>query len=584
MSIRTISQILAFLLLLAMPFRAEANQYNIKHFGSEKGLTEGYIYYILQDEKGLIWIASSNGLFKFDGYQFSLYSTKDGLKSNFVRSLSLGPNNSLILGYDQGSVSKLEFGEFDELFQVPNDNAISSIKHKDGKNYVLSRNEGLHVLGQNENISLGESLKNKLSYDFEIFNDQIFVATSEGAFQLNLNDSTLEFEILDPELEYINTSTLYLDTLASILWIASEDLGLMQYDLINKKLRIVENFPKIKVKEILKGDKNELWLASNSNGIIKVKLNPTSLTVDQLLEFPLKQHDSFKYFTCTFIDKEGSIWFGSYGVGIFQFIENAFASYKLPAQFDSLSISSVIHSTDLNQFFGTNSGLLKSSFDAYSDRFLFSLVPKSELFNVSSLFAKGDYIWIGTQKNGVWRYSISDSSLNRFELDNFDDDISIRHIAGQGSKIWISVVNRGVIELVDERIRLIHNTNNGFIHNEIYHILPRKNGTLWFGTKVTGLAKLEKDKYKYLNQESSFSAKDINYLFEDEKQQLWVGTEGQGLYLFDDDENIQYTTRDGLLSNFIIGIHESETHLWVAHHSGLSTINKRSREIENFSS
>ena len=48
---------------------------HIEHYGLEEGLPQRIIMDILQDRKGFIWLATWDGLCKFDGYNFTTYKT-----------------------------------------------------------------------------------------------------------------------------------------------------------------------------------------------------------------------------------------------------------------------------------------------------------------------------------------------------------------------------------------------------------------------------------------------------------------------------------------------------------------------------
>lgn len=53
-------------------------------FTTKEGLPSNHIYDITEDNKGFLWITSDNGLARFDGKNFYLYSVKNGLPSNDV--------------------------------------------------------------------------------------------------------------------------------------------------------------------------------------------------------------------------------------------------------------------------------------------------------------------------------------------------------------------------------------------------------------------------------------------------------------------------------------------------------------------
>lgn len=85
-----------FLLLLCLTgltttLRPQAKQYSFDHFSSRNGLNTDLVHDIIQDEKGYIWLASLNGLQRFDGNKFTAFyhqpSVATSLPCNHIKSL-----------------------------------------------------------------------------------------------------------------------------------------------------------------------------------------------------------------------------------------------------------------------------------------------------------------------------------------------------------------------------------------------------------------------------------------------------------------------------------------------------------------
>lgn len=83
---RTIHIILAITSLL-LQFDISAQDYNYKQYTVDDGLPSNYVYGVIEDNDGLIWICTENGISKFDGYNFKNYSVENGLISNDIVQL-----------------------------------------------------------------------------------------------------------------------------------------------------------------------------------------------------------------------------------------------------------------------------------------------------------------------------------------------------------------------------------------------------------------------------------------------------------------------------------------------------------------
>lgn len=75
---------------------------------------------MVEDHKGYIWLATANGLAKFDGYQFVNYTTEDGLIDNFPRCLAVDQQGKIWAGNNSGGLS------------IINDFGIKTIDESDG--------------------------------------------------------------------------------------------------------------------------------------------------------------------------------------------------------------------------------------------------------------------------------------------------------------------------------------------------------------------------------------------------------------------------------------------------------------------
>jgi len=59
----------------------------VKQFGPNDGLSQPFIYCLLQDRQGYLWLGTAEGLVRYDGTRFQTLTTADGLAENFVTGL-----------------------------------------------------------------------------------------------------------------------------------------------------------------------------------------------------------------------------------------------------------------------------------------------------------------------------------------------------------------------------------------------------------------------------------------------------------------------------------------------------------------
>ena len=110
----------------ALTSQAFPQSYNFRNFNSEDGLTQSYVYSIIQDVQGYLWVGTDNGLFRYDGFKFENYPTSDSLADNFIAN-SISDGESLWFGHRNGRLSYFDGRKF-ITFNITQPD-LSSITH-----------------------------------------------------------------------------------------------------------------------------------------------------------------------------------------------------------------------------------------------------------------------------------------------------------------------------------------------------------------------------------------------------------------------------------------------------------------------
>ena len=110
--------LLALLLMALLPWArpASAQQAYLRPFGPTEGFQPPFVYALLRDRQGYLWLGTGDGLVRYDGSRFVTFTTKEGLAEDFVVSLREEPaTGRLWVGHYQGgiSVKKTAAGSFE---------------------------------------------------------------------------------------------------------------------------------------------------------------------------------------------------------------------------------------------------------------------------------------------------------------------------------------------------------------------------------------------------------------------------------------------------------------------------------------
>ncbi|ADY54331.1 histidine kinase [Pseudopedobacter saltans DSM 12145] len=177
-------------------------------------------------------------------------------------------------------------------------------------------------------------------------------------------------------------------------------------------------------------------------------------------------------------------------------------------------------------------------------------------------------LWVGTQK-GISYYSPETDSFEQIDYKkagkNDPQSFAILQILpAKDGKVWFGT-NDGLlyIENTTSRKFKAYNKTNGLAGNEVYAVFADDIGNIWVGT-VTGLSKLSPTANKksytiknYFNdktESNSIGANFVRTIAQDNKGQIWFGTEkgGISLYQSNTDDFKTYTTKNSRLNNDIV--------------------------------
>ncbi|MES2396179.1 MAG: two-component regulator propeller domain-containing protein [Bacteroidota bacterium] len=298
-------------------------------YGIEDGLTSQFIYGILGDSKGALWIGSKDGgLFKFENDKFTQFNEKTGLKAKTVNSIYELNAGTLWLGTDAGLT--IYDGENFIKKADPSgvfDRAVNYI-YKDSKNNIwLGGNDEIFKFdgkkftrytfkGRSENCqawTIVEDLKGTLWIGTYLgglikFDPSAELRTGSSEFiecseSLGLKNDSYLTSLIDKE------GNIYLGALDG-LWMFNPGSADPKFTSFNESDGLSSDL----IYAITFGKtENEIWAGTNQ-GLNKIDIAEFKRSGKKNI-IPFGKEDGFSGVECnsngTYVDKDGSIWFGT---------------------------------------------------------------------------------------------------------------------------------------------------------------------------------------------------------------------------------------------------------------------------------
>jgi signal transduction histidine kinase/ligand-binding sensor domain-containing protein/DNA-binding response OmpR family regulator len=453
-------------------------------FDVQNGLSNNYINQIEQDSLGFIWIATIDGLNRYDGHSFQTYR-----KSN--RNPAAGP----VANY------------------------IERLKIDQDQNLLLATNKGLSIYDPKSDSFIDSDLyrglnANSISHIIDGPKDQKIIATSEGDIHILDTDgalTTFTHHHSDPN----SLSSTQISALAiqgdSILWVGHFDRGLDKIDLLRHKLTSLEDsaptFP-ANINSLFTDEEGNLWVGSNA-GIRVITTDADTLKLQSSDQPRLGLSDG--NVLCFEKGPFGNLWIGTRNGGL-----NILNSKRFLKD----------QKIELKWYRPEQDG--------------------SSVFNrtVSSLkLSRDGYMWIGTSTGLNFvnpqgePVKLIQRNLSKTETISHDRIGSLAE--GKNGKIWIGTDGGGLDYFDPITERIIHYTHNpedprSLSNNYIISLLEDSKERLWAGTYQGGLNLLDvkTGKSKHYLQESQENGHDVRKIFEGKNGQIWVGTNRGGLYRY----------------------------------------------------
>ncbi len=262
------------------------------------------------------------------------------------------------------------------------------------------------------------------------------------------------------------------------------------------------------------------------------------------------------------LDREGDLWAGTDGGGLDRIKQKIFSS---PTGLPAWPAQSVAEDAQGGLWVAFNArGLAHWQTNTATD---YGIGTYSNAWTV--LVDNRQQIWAGTRGEGLFRF-MSYYFQPVSEAGKIGRQVFALFQSRDG-KIWAGGENG--LACTDGTDWKFFSTGEGLPPNAVRALAEDDKGNLWIGTEGGGLFQLRDGKIFTANAPVS----DISCLLVDRENTLWVGTSGHGLARLKNGAWMSYSMRDGLTTDNIGYLVEDDSgNLWLGSYEGVMRVEKKS--------
>lgn len=564
----SLRRLLQFLLISASLWRGIAQdargRFIIDSWQTDEGLPQNSVISMTQAKDGYLWLATFNGLVRFDGVRFTVFNSHNtpALDSSRIirvwedRSgvLWIGTESAGIIRREKGVFKRLDFGKTTHL------NLISDGRDGDVW-FTLSDGRLVHYAGGRVEEKRAEWGLNEVSaLATFVDGNTLKLWTNQGLYEWN---GQRFVAVKDGGPSFFNNTVNMAASPRGGWW---RTLGSGAAKIVNGKKTIEHDasaFLKALPSVILETQSGGVWIGTAGAGLIRIdpsgeidriapNHNLATAQVRSLLE-----------------DREGNIWVGTDGAGLHRLRRAAFSVLDKAAGLGAdIALATLEEDGDL--WIGTNGGgLTRVGADEVET---INAQEVTGLDHIWSLLRDREgTLWVGTWGSGIFRRKgptfVKDTRLT------FGADIVLAVHEDPAGILWFGGIN-GLISKSKTEIRH-YKTTDGLSHNDVRGIIDDGEGGIWIATNGGGLNRYKNGKFSAIRQSQGLADDAVWTLYRDAENTLWVGTFGGGISVIRGGKIQNYAQDDGLPSSVICSISEdARRNLWISSYHGVFTVPK----------
>ncbi len=590
-----------FVLLTVCFFAITATQAQegLLQFEKINGLSQGTVYSILKDKQGFLWIATADGLNRYDGIEMKIYKPGPEKKSGQMEGRVI---RSKLLEDDQGHIwfsneiggfdfdkKRERFGKyfFNEEFNPPKGIAADPIAQIGNDVWLANSSYGLIRLNRHSKEMDRFVLPNDSSkHPVYIFQKGAY--DHQSHFYFASNNGLLSFDIETKKWEQLykfnnckevcySRDTVYINVGKDIYSYSIIHHSVSRINKEESTIAIDNNY----IHCLYDDPAGNIW-AGDEQGNLFIK--PFQQAVFQYrgnINGNTAHSTNFPVYTIL-VDSKGILWVGADVLGLLKapLHPPTFRSYPTKASItkNNFFVTSIYETSEQSVWVGTyKKGLQEISLSSMVDQSKNISAPGLQIpaNSIIGMIKEDEQhnLWIG------WAGGLSLRKARSQHFNNIQLPIPVSTLQKTINCFSISTYKNGWLLGTNIGLYFIKENPTGFKatyfaefgQTRIADIWVQSNNTVWIGYENGGID-IVPDFNKPLENQKIFSGADVKSFYYDAKRnQLWIASMS-GLIVYDitTQQYKIFTEEDGLGNSYVYAVIRDGNQSWISTNSGLS--------------
>jgi ligand-binding sensor domain-containing protein len=577
-------KILVLLVAGILPLPVSAQKIRFETYTVQDGLVANPVKKIYQDSKGFIWIATWEGLSKYDGHRFTNFTESSGLSSNLVNDVLEMPDGKLLVAENNGCVDVIQHNSVLHKARYKGVTFNTFLVTRKKRIVAGADHSGVYEF-RNDSFYRFHDMASKFSVaHLSAWNDSLLVGGHDEMVGF-LRDKPSSPSVV---LRHTAPLNFLYEDVSHQLW-AGTFAGLKRIGAVaassNQPHFTAPQYPfqhemlqKHNITAMQEDAHGNYWFGSFSNGLLKVEPGGRS--------FRYTIHDGLpsNQITCLFRDREHNLWIGT-SLGLVKLVTKNNIRFFIPDK-----EAETAGAVDVNQYAPHNMVVADA---------------KGNIRRFNSLEGRFETM-VPTKYQGFAAFAKSNRSLWIVSSNETTSCIGVYNPARNVVINPVTIPAKVYAAAVDQAQHIFAATYSGlfvcpFNKKHLQQLLPFRmqdvlvdqKGYLWAGTWEHGLYQIEyrsvKDRIHTVVKNFTHLLPDrhIRTLFEDRQGNIWIGTRYKGVTRLSRQHN-NYTAQhwhqqQGLMTNWISAIAEDgRGNIWLGSYLGLDKLVKQDTGLRVF--